>query len=77
MINIGMWIMKMIPAIECVIVASQESDDVTIKISDQGDGISKENINTIWYYSYTTIDDPKKPHLHSKEADSISEKDKK
>lgn len=38
-----------IPPIECVIVASQQSDDVTIKISDQGGGIPRESMDKIWY----------------------------
>eukprot|EP01084_Bolivina_argentea_P119507 211872_1 len=49
--------------IECVIVASQQSDDVTIKISDQGGGISRENMEKIWYYSFTTIVPEEKPKI--------------
>ena len=51
------------PTIECVIVASQQSDDVTIKISDQGGGISRENMERIWYYSFTTIVPDKQPNM--------------
>merc|ERR1712087_908510 len=51
------------PPIECVIVASQQSDDVTIKISDQGGGISRENMEKIWYYSFTTIMPQSRPSM--------------
>ena len=52
-----------LPSIECVIVASQQSDDVTIKISDQGGGISRENMEKIWYYSFTTIMPESRPSM--------------
>jgi len=53
-----------LPAIDCVIVASQQSDDVTIKISDQGGGISRENMDKIWYYSFTTIQADAQPQIN-------------
>ena len=56
-----------LPPIECVVVASQQSDDVTIKISDQGGGISRENMEKIWYYSFTTITRDQQPSMNPNE----------
>eukprot|EP01084_Bolivina_argentea_P039330 72689_1 len=55
------------PSIDVVIVGSGEAEDVCIKISDQGDGISKEDIEKIWYYSYTTIPHTNQPEMQTKE----------
>jgi len=53
------------PPIECVIVASEQSDDVTIKISDQGGGIPRESMDKIWYYSFTTVVPDKQPSMEN------------
>lgn len=44
-----------LPDIEVIIVANEESKDVTVKICDQGGGIPKEQVDKIWYYSFTTV----------------------
>jgi len=58
-----------LPAIECVVVASRQSDDVTIKISDQGGGISRENMQKIWYYSFSTIVPEARPSVTKSTTD--------
>ncbi|KAG6838966.1 hypothetical protein H0H87_001989, partial [Tephrocybe sp. NHM501043] len=42
------------PAIKVVVVEGKE--DITIKISDEGGGISRSAIPLIWTYMYTTME---------------------
>jgi len=44
-----------LPKIRVIIVANEESNDVTIKLSDRGGGIPTQDMSKIWYYSYTTV----------------------
>ena len=43
--------------IDIIIVNNESDGSVTIKISDVGGGISRENLEKIWLYSYTTAYD--------------------
>ena len=47
--------MDNLPKINVVIVGNDDSKQVTIKISDQGGGISSNNMKKIWYYAFTTV----------------------
>jgi len=38
------------------VIISEGKEDITIKISDEGGGISRSNIPLVWTYMYTTID---------------------
>lgn len=38
------------------VIVSEGKEDITIKISDEGGGISRSNIPLVWTYMYTTID---------------------
>lgn len=49
-----------LPPIKVVVVEGKE--DITIKISDEGGGISRSAIPLIWTYMYTTMEDMS--HLH-------------
>ncbi|ETO16978.1 hypothetical protein RFI_20361 [Reticulomyxa filosa] len=44
-----------LPPIEAIIVGSSASNEVTIKLCDQGGGIPKDNLDKIWLYSYSTV----------------------
>lgn len=44
------------PAIKVIVVEGRE--DITIKISDEGGGISRSAIPLIWGYMYTTMESP-------------------
>jgi signal transduction histidine kinase len=43
------------PPVEITIARGDQ--DVTIRIRDQGGGISEEKLQQVWEYSYTTVDD--------------------
>ena len=43
--------------IDIIIVNNESDGSVTIKISDVGGGISRDNLKKIWLYSYTTAYD--------------------
>jgi pyruvate dehydrogenase kinase 2/3/4 len=42
------------PPIRVIIADSESNEDVSIKISDEGGGISRSNLNRIWSYLYST-----------------------
>ncbi|ETO16775.1 pyruvate dehydrogenase kinase, partial [Reticulomyxa filosa] len=44
-----------LPPIEAIIVRSSASSEVIIKLCDQGGGISKDTLDKIWLYSYSTM----------------------
>ena len=44
------------PPIRIIISDGVENEDVVIKISDEGGGIKRSNMNRIWSYLYTTAD---------------------
>ena len=43
-----------LPPIKIIISDGDNNADVIIKISDEGGGIKRKNINRIWDYFYTT-----------------------
>jgi len=45
-----------IPPIKVVIADGTENEDVVIKVSDEGGGISRSQMDNIWSYLYTTAD---------------------
>jgi pyruvate dehydrogenase kinase 2/3/4 len=45
-----------IPPIQVVIADGTENEDVVIKVSDEGGGISRSQMDSIWSYLYTTAD---------------------
>ncbi|PVU88952.1 hypothetical protein BB559_003499 [Furculomyces boomerangus] len=40
------------------VIVAEGKEDITIKISDEGGGISRSNLNNVWTYMYTTADTP-------------------
>lgn len=44
------------PPIKVVIADGAENEDVVIKVSDEGGGISRSNMKKIWSYLFTTAD---------------------
>lgn len=44
------------PLIRIVIADGEDNEDVAIKISDEGGGIARSNINRVWSYLFTTAD---------------------
>lgn len=44
------------PPIKIVIADGEDNEDVVIKVSDEGGGIRRSNMNRIWSYLYTTAD---------------------
>ena len=44
------------PPVRVVIADGKENEDVVIKVSDEGGGIQRSNIQKIWSYLYTTAD---------------------
>jgi len=44
------------PPIKIVIADGEDNEDVVIKVSDEGGGIRRSNINRVWSYLYTTAD---------------------
>ena len=44
------------PPIKVVIADGKDNEDVVIKVSDEGGGIPRSNVNKIWSYLFTTAD---------------------
>ncbi|KAJ1410185.1 branched-chain alpha-ketoacid dehydrogenase [Ochromonadaceae sp. CCMP2298] len=44
------------PPVKIVIADGEDNEDVVIKVSDEGGGISRSNTERIWSYLYTTAD---------------------
>ena len=44
------------PRIRVIIADGEDNEDVVIKVSDEGGGIKRSNMNRIWSYLYTTAD---------------------
>lgn len=44
------------PPIRLIIADGESNEDVVIKISDEGGGIRRSNLNRIWSYLFTTAD---------------------
>ena len=44
------------PPIKVVIADGADNEDVVIKVSDEGGGIPRSNVNKIWSYLFTTAD---------------------
>ena len=44
------------PPIKVVIADGKENEDVVIKVSDEGGGIPRSNMDRIWSYLFTTAD---------------------
>ena len=44
------------PPIKVIIADGNENEDVVIKISDEGGGIPRSNMDRIWSYLFTTAD---------------------
>ena len=44
------------PQIRVIIADGEDNEDVVIKVSDEGGGIKRSNMNRIWSYLYTTAD---------------------
>ena len=44
------------PPIRIVIADGEDNEDVVIKVSDEGGGIRRSNMNRIWSYLFTTAD---------------------
>lgn len=44
------------PPIKVVIADGAENEDVVIKVSDEGGGIPRSNVQKIWSYLFTTAD---------------------
>lgn len=42
--------------VKVIIADGSENEDVVIKVSDEGGGIQRSNMNKIWSYLYTTAD---------------------
>lgn len=42
------------PSIKIVIADGEDNEDVVLKVSDEGGGIKRSNIDRIWSYLYTT-----------------------
>mmetsp|Transcript_578 Transcript_578/g.1011 ORF Transcript_578/g.1011 Transcript_578/m.1011 type:complete len:194 (+) Transcript_578:840-1421(+) len=45
-----------IPPVKLVIADGEDNEDVVIKVSDEGGGISRTNMERVWSYLYTTAD---------------------
>jgi pyruvate dehydrogenase kinase 2/3/4 len=45
-----------LPPVTVIIADSPENEDIVIKVSDEGGGIRRSQINKIWSYLYTTAD---------------------
>lgn len=45
-----------LPPIKIIIADGEENEDVVIKVSDEGGGIARSNMNKIWSYLFTTAD---------------------
>lgn len=45
-----------VPAVEVVIADGMDNEDVVIKISDEGGGIPRSQVDKIWSYLFTTAD---------------------
>jgi pyruvate dehydrogenase kinase 2/3/4 len=43
------------PPIRVVIADGERNEDVVIKVSDEGGGISRSNMTRIWSYLFTTV----------------------
>lgn len=52
----GIYEPKSWPPIEVVIADGATNEDIAIKISDEGGGISRSNMKKIWSYLFTTAD---------------------
>ena len=48
--------LEAMPPIKIVIADGEDNEDVVIKVSDEGGGISRSGIKRIWSYLYTTAD---------------------
>ena len=44
------------PPIKVIIADGKENEDVVIKVSDEGGGIPRSNMDRIWSYLFTTAD---------------------
>lgn len=44
------------PPIKVIIADGSDNEDVVIKVSDEGGGISRSNMKLIWSYLFTTAD---------------------
>ncbi|CAI5710881.1 unnamed protein product [Peronospora destructor] len=44
------------PPIKIVIADGEDNEDVSIKVSDEGEGIPRSSVSRIWSYFYTTAD---------------------
>jgi len=44
------------PQIKIIIADGEDNEDVVIKVSDEGGGIKRSNMNRIWSYLFTTAD---------------------
>ena len=44
------------PPIRIIIADGEGNEDVVIKVSDEGGGIKRSNMNRIWSYLFTTAD---------------------
>ena len=44
------------PPIKVIIADGRDNEDVVIKVSDEGGGISRSNMKKIWSYLFTTAD---------------------
>lgn len=44
------------PPIRIIIADGEDNEDVVIKVSDEGGGIKRSNMNRIWSYLFTTAD---------------------
>ena len=46
----------LMPNIKIIIADGEKNEDVVIKVSDEGGGIPRSNMNRIWSYLFTTAD---------------------
>jgi pyruvate dehydrogenase kinase 2/3/4 len=59
------------PPIKVVIADGDENEDVVIKVSDEGGGISRSNMKKIWSYLFTTADPGIQENMVGGGADNV------
>ena len=58
------------PPIKVIIADGDENEDVVIKVSDEGGGIPRSNIDKIWSYLFTTADPQIQENIVGNSSDS-------
>ena len=63
------------PRIRVIIADGEDNEDVVIKVSDEGGGIKRSNMNRIWSYLYTTADQQVLQRMLDNEGDAVRDFD--